>query len=155
MWRKPVWWQSHLPRRFEAANVTVFFGCVCVRVIRLPLWSTCQRSCTMLRKYLMLNSSGKLTLLEITSTNTHKRLIFGVIQVHWQSKGGALSACSSFCFLQWPAFSFVYCTQWLNLTFLIRWWKSHWTDTETRTNTWNLSAPLRLLLIKIPLSPKS
>lgn len=35
--------------------------CVCVCVIRLLLWSTCQQSCMMLRRCLMPSSSGKLT----------------------------------------------------------------------------------------------
>lgn len=45
--------------------------CVCAHlyVIRLQLWSTCQQFCTMLRKYLMPNSSGKLFL---QKTNTYR-----------------------------------------------------------------------------------
>lgn len=54
-------------------------------VIRLRLWSTCQRSCMMLRKCLMPNSSGKLSFLK-TQTHKHTRqcLILVLIQGHWQ-----------------------------------------------------------------------
>lgn len=59
--RQASLWKIKSPSTgFQGCDLMVFTYCVCVA--RSQLWSTCQQSCMMLRKYLMPNSSGKLIL---------------------------------------------------------------------------------------------
>lgn len=80
--------------------------CVHVCVVRLLLWSTCQQSCKMWRKYLMPSFSGKL-ILKLTNreTCTHLHFIFGLIRSHLQREYmSVFTSRFPLGFIQWPLF---------------------------------------------------
>lgn len=129
-----------------------FFSLVWAHVGRSPLWSTCQQSCMMLRKYLMQNSSGKLMLCKITSTDTQQVPYFwchlgALTKQRWRSSQGKFFFLLFFDSLYFSVFTH---STVVKLYCFIGWWKSHQTDTETRTNTYTLSAAC----LCVPLSIK-